>query len=333
MLKWFLYLVILANLGVLLWHLTRYQPASEAMHEKRPLSINVEKIQLIKPQSVDTPVQSENKQTSRLELKGVEQAVNASQDVVTQPSAQPLTQPAIHTPSTQQTSTGSVKEQVSDKSVPDRKLLKTEMKVEEQTQSPTDRADNENTASHEMPSSDKEVPQREKVETLLAPQPVASCYSLNPLKQKLAEKFSQFLKKNEILYTQQHTTKVRPAGYLAMVAPSSDYKQSKKRLKQVKKAGLDAFLITKGQWQRGISLGVFSSRANAETIIKRARKKLPKINLKIADRVREEIIYRVVFKITSPQNPQDLLKNSQIMEMKGQFVAEVTKKSCKDIEF
>lgn len=313
MLKWLLYLIILANLGVLIWHLTRYQPATEAMHEKQSLSINADHIQIIKPQHAE----------KKLQPQRIESTLSAN-------LAKPMKQEESIQ---QQPVTELVAQQSSGESALDGGETQPDKTVVTNTQPSTGVTDGENNLN-KAPQALEEKNNKQKESAInVESMPVTTCYSLNPLKRIQAKKFGQFLKKTEIAYTEQQTTKIRPAGYLAMVAPASDYKVAKKKLKQVKKAGMDAFLITKGEWQRGISLGVFSSRVNAETIIKRARKKLPKLSLKIADRVREEIVYRVIFKLTSQQNPQDLLKKSQIMEMKGQFLAEVTKKSCKDVEF
>ena len=313
MLKWLLYLIILANLGVLIWHLTRYQPATEAMHEKQSLSINADHIQIIKPQNAEKNLQP--------------QRINST---LSANLAKPLKQDES---TQQQPVTELVAGQSADESALDGGEIRPDKIAETNTQPSTGVADGENNLKQETQALEDKDNKQKKSAINVESVPVSTCYSLNPLQRAQAKKFGQFLKKTGIAYTEQQTTKIRPAGYLAMVAPASDYKAAKKDLKQVKKAGMDAFLITKGEWQRGISLGVFSSRAHAETIIKRARKKLPKLSLKIADRVREEIVYRVIFKLTSQQNPQDLLKKSQIMEMKGQFLAEVTKKSCKDVEF
>ncbi len=310
MLKWLLYLIILANLGVLIWHLTRYQPPSEAMRQKQSLSVNADHIQVLKPRNPELSVPVEQSTTTLVPSQQhsfLQQQTNRPKLIsatVLKSKQQPPDQPFKAS------------------------YLSSPLKSESESS-----GENENSPSRETPSASLEPGQPIASVNQVDSDTLQACYSLNPLKEKQAKKFSQFLKKSAIKFKQQHTTKIRPAGYLAMVVPAKDYQVAKKILKQVKKEGLDAFLITKGQWQRGISLGVFSSRANAETIIEHARKKLPRINLKITDRVRQEIIYRVIFKFASSQDPQDLLRKSQITGSKGQFLAKVTKKSCKDIEF
>ncbi len=397
MLKWFLYLAILANVAIALWHFSHYQPVPNNQ-QAVSLLVNSAEVQLIKPEKATemAPISAMDRVSEKgdiqPQLKAVMTNIEKTVPVVNTVSAQKhdenVTKTAFPTKqnllekndqdnpltitennANQDLATGDTlkKQQLtpdntdkiklvqSEKIIVNKSPDKTAAKKIETLSNKTSLVDVELLSSEE-PLADNETllvdtmadsvsnkqPVIEPPQKKLARQAGNSrqteeqsetCYSLMPLTKRQARHFSQYLSQEAVKFTQQQTTKLRSAGYLVMVAPSSNYKESKRKMKQVKKAGLDAFLITKGQWQRAISLGVFSSRANAEKSVSRARKKLPKIVLKIAERVREEIIYRIVFMLFDKKNSAEIVQNSLIKDMKGQFVAEVAKKSCKDIEF
>lgn len=398
--KILLYIFLLANLGVLLWHLTEYSSEKKNENQQIPILLNEQRIRVVKPDQ-EVTISKENQQVengqtvtqsdipseqeqSLDENSGAQisqnqndisinnnnaDSENSSLDSTTVLNEQHKNELVSEKneknefiPETQNKEGVTGKETVvknepvnhltalQDSEKKDTELnpsanQSNEQKVvnsSEQTDISSLTTHNPEQNTNPLTSSENDIVN--KVDSVqvsdassnqspLTAMKAESCYSLKPLTLNQSRKFSQFLQDQAIPHKEQHTTKVNIAGYLVMVAPASNYKISKKNLRLVKKAGLDAFLITQGDWKRAVSLGVFSTRANAAKQVRAVKKKLPMLKIQLAPRKREQQIFRVIFKLQNEQKTTIIIERSQINQLKDKYIAEVAKKSCKSIEF
>jgi len=386
--KILLYIFLLANFAILVWHITQEPGSNDQNKGKIPVLLNQDSIQVIKPKLqpladnkntnvADSPNKAENNKHPKNDLLATQDAIDHPvqkneieiQNDIQKKSIENQAGPeenkmgnneTASPKSPKKTAMGLQNDKINTVDPSSNRAFENKSNALEHhpiatsedqhnasidIQPPTEEhsgneADKtsipENVLSDVNPQSSKSTKEAKKpLETINSPLAAfdESCFSLKPLTQNQATGLSEFMKAQAIPHKEQHTTKVRTAGYLVMVQPATTFKRSKQNLRIVKKSGLDAFMITQGIWQKGISLGIFSTKKNAQTQMKRVQKKLANLKIKIEPRKREDRIYRVIIKLKKGQNLKNILQRSQIKQQKDKYIAEVAKKSCKSIVF
>ncbi|WP_166263146.1 SPOR domain-containing protein [Marinobacter caseinilyticus] len=83
-----------------------------------------------------------------------------------------------------------------------------------------------------------------------------------------------------------------------IIPPASSREAANERFRSVQKRGIDSYLVTQGDQENAISLGLFESRAAAERVL--ARRKNQGINATLASFPRNRISYALVFSANFP---------------------------------
>jgi len=170
--------------------------------------------------------------------------------------------------------------------------------------------------------------------TSLAPD---MCYQYGPLNQSQAEAIKVVMEQQQIPVVQQSRTLVEPRGFLVLILPQANSNAAKSQMRSARKAGLDAFTITQGEWNNGVSLGIFSTKENADKFFKTAKGLIPNSPVSIKKRVRESEVFRILFKLENEQDPAILLANNPFPSFNSknplQKTTKIAKKSCETVEF
>ncbi len=301
MIRGFLYFIVIANLGVFLWHQTQYKSDKSPASGKIPVLINNERIQVVEPfyaaKDVDVSVPSlqtnKNEKKQRLKdnlgednievaEKNIETAVNESGNTVEQPLLQPI---ELQTP-------------------------------EEQS-------------AEELYPVENEVPQEIEQQDL----PQAPCYQINLLSEsEVAIWETELTKMGHMFKTEGELVSV-PAGYLVLIEPQKDLPAAHQKMRKAKSMGLDTFVINRGKWSRGVSLGVFSTKNNALKTQKRVLLKMPDEKIMVEPRFNEKTLFKIQIKWPDPENELNLWSDPSEFANKTINMQKITKKSCKEIEF
>ncbi len=163
------------------------------------------------------------------------------------------------------------------------------------------------------------------------------CYQYGPLTTNQSEQITKAMDEQDIPVIEQKRVVVEKRGFLVLIMPQADAAGAKRQMRIARKAGLDAFTITKGDWIHGVSLGIFSGKNNAGTLFSKANKLIPQAEVAIQDRLRERDVYRLIFKLQKDQDPVQLLSSNSFpaFDLKDPLEksTKVAKKSCETVEF
>ena len=118
----------------------------------------------------------------------------------------------------------------------------------------------------------------------------AVCSMVGPFKALLpAEYFVEHLQALEVQAEVERLEVPSGAGYWVYQAPQSSRKEALRRLHELQAAGLDSYVIPKGELENGVSFGFFSNRAGAQARLAEVSERGYDVLLKEVARSYEEI--------------------------------------------
>ncbi|RMH39442.1 MAG: hypothetical protein D6694_11205 [Gammaproteobacteria bacterium] len=161
--------------------------------------------------------------------------------------------------------------------------------------------------------------------------PAFTCWLIDGLDDEVAARLEIELEKMGVEYRTIQNMRSQPAGHIVLIGPFASEAEGLKARRQAIKAGFgDALLLTRGRWKGSVSLGIFSSYDNAKRQQKRAKKRLPDLEIRIEQRFRNEskkaIYVRLDKGMSWPPKPIDS-EHLNPNQKKWQ------KKTCKGVEF
>ncbi len=114
-----------------------------------------------------------------------------------------------------------------------------------------------------------------RVEAAVPEPPPSICYRLGPVTALApAEGLAGHLAQLGLDVVIHRRVVMQPKGYWVMLPPQASYAQARKRLQELKAAGIsDLWLFHKGAYKNAISLGLYSRLSNAEAARSAAREK------------------------------------------------------------
>ncbi len=358
--KWILYSLILLNILAFLWFYSGSSPEPVMVQQKKPL-LNSELIRIVKNNddaseannhlvkeqtnnSLQAEPDSSLQASQEPETGGVEEEEKSDLPVVASEDNNQLLGDVKATPETQSpviedsiaetklkptpkpkivnnsTATNEKKSDTSVVTTAEEQKLLDEMASFAQNSNLTQSSENTNTPQNALPLPVKML-----------------CYQYGPLNNSQADAISAVMKQQKIPVVQQSRILVEPRGFLVLIMPQKNSAAAKSEMRVARKAGMDAFTITKGEWNNGVSLGIFSAKENANKLFNQAKKLLPKSKVAIQKRVRETEVFRILFKLQEDQDPAILLANNTFPRFDSknplQITTKVAKKSCETVEF
>ncbi len=158
-----------------------------------------------------------------------------------------------------------------------------------------------------------------------------TCWLIDGLDDEAAARLEVELEKMGVEYRTIQNMRSQPAGHIVLIGPFASEAEGLRARRQAIKAGFDdALLLTRGRWKGSVSLGIFSSYDNAKRQQKRAKKRLPDLEIRIEQRFRNEskksIYVRLHKGMPWPSKPIDS-EHLNPNQKKWQ------KKTCKGVEF
>ncbi len=365
MARWALYILILLNLAAFLWFYNQTPVVDDKQNTISPKLHNSERIKLVKPDLSKPELQSqrESQPEPQSSTEGLtENAVDGNIDEATLIKLPEPKEPIVEDSPNLPTET--VEAEIIELKPSESKIVKSE-KVQPnaiETKPPIEKIVLEK-KSDDVPVEKKpvvsEVITPPKVTTasklsaeeqqLLAEMaayaeaepgaeitdldPVQVCYQYGPLNNKQADALTSDFHDQDIPVVQQSRIMTKDAGFLVMISPLASEVQANQQVQRVKNAGLDAFTITKGEWLHGISLGIFSSKANANKLFNKAKKLLPNNSVELKPRFREVSVFRLIFSLDQSQDPDKLLATIDFPSIDVNNPPKLAKKSCESVEF
>ena len=320
--KWILYALLLLNLIAFLWFYSNSEEELDLPKQQTRALLNSEKISIVKS------------------------VVNSELEKQTAPTTVPEQLPDTGTQKEEMTEDplqAIINQKVDDKSLIEKTAPKqievvtlvTEPTVREQTDNtqPATQSQEEQNLLNEMASfASRDV-------TAIEPSSVLPmfCYQYGPLDQTQAEAITVVMQQQQIPVVQQSRVVVEPRGFLVLIMPQRNSDAAKSQMRIARNAGLDAFVITKGEWNNGVSLGIFTTKENADKLFTTAKGLIPNSQVAIKKRVRESEVYRILFKLKNDQDPAILLANNPFPSFNSknplQKTTKIAKKSCETVEF
>jgi hypothetical protein len=158
------------------------------------------------------------------------------------------------------------------------------------------------------------------------------CWVLEGMNDRQSASMEVALTRLDLPYRVFRNLVSEPAGYVVIAGPLASEAEATALRARARAQRLDAFVLTRGQWKNGVSLGVFSSRKNALRRQQEARSKLPDVDVTVEQRFRERTENRLL--VPAWHGGKQIL-STQLNEIahKNQIKTDWAKKSCKDVEF
>jgi hypothetical protein len=353
--KWILYGLILLNLFAFLWLYSNSEEDLAQPTQQPTTLLNSEKISIVKSIADSEPQNTALNQQLEQQPETLNQPIDSTEDplqaiiVQTNPqqkleektapkqseSAQLAEQPKVQQPKVQQQQSNNqtlpkaVIESASQSAIQDPPTITS---TDATQNMPTERTAEEQKLLDEMASfaSNHEVASTTSLQTKM-------CYQYGPLNEVQADAIKVVMEQQQIPVVQQSRTLVEPRGFLVLILPQKNSNTAKSQMRSARKAGLDAFTITQGEWNNGVSLGIFSTKENADKFFKTVKGLIPNAPISIKKRVRESEVYRILFKLENEQDPVTLLSNNPFPSFNSknplQKTTKIAKKSCESVEF
>ncbi|PIP80895.1 MAG: hypothetical protein COW84_02775 [Gammaproteobacteria bacterium CG22_combo_CG10-13_8_21_14_all_40_8] len=341
--KYWLYLLIILNLGIYLGQKTLGSSNKAPKRAKIALSLNSEAIQIVKATEQNIELQIENSKDAAvaLEKSTIEDtmlfATENTKLMDTSTVNPPETDKASHpetprethaTPrlDTEENLNESGKDGVSEEieqslnDVAD----KEEDKVVAQpvTKLLEDKA-NQALVSNEIIT--PEVPDSLTVNR--------SCYEWSALEDEELLHLTQKLEASAQGYQVEDIPVEASDGYMVLLGPFSSNEISLEKYKILKQAKIDSFMVNQGKWNHGISLGIFSLRENAIAHQEKIQKKIPNEPIHVENRTREKTVHNVKMEWTESEIGLNSELFLTVFAQNEQKMKKIAKKSCKEIEF
>lgn len=154
----------------------------------------------------------------------------------------------------------------------------------------------------------------------------AACYSIGPFKstEEATGAVMQLKSQGWISVSRKAEEKV-PRGYWVFLPAASDKETAMKSLREMHKANVDSFLITKGPNTNAISVGIYSDRRHAEERRDELRSKGFKVQLE--ERHSNSVVFWVDMISQGQGQLSDEIRRRLLIEFQG---AEIRQGQCAD---